>query len=124
MSSTKITISGDDGPGEMHVKLEPDLIGKSMQQQSPKTDLSPYQGSNRSFMGHESEEIINSRALSTPYSGKSVLDPELSPDDDSSLCSTSPICPAPLCRQFWKAGNYDDRLASKSTLQSIVLSNN
>ncbi|XP_022845074.1 protein MICRORCHIDIA 6 isoform X2 [Olea europaea var. sylvestris] len=118
MSSTKITISGDDGPGEMHVKLEPDLIGKSMQQQSPKTDLSPYQGSNRSFMGHESEEIRNSRALSTPYSGKSVLDPELSPDDDSSLCSTSPICPAPLCRQFWKAGNYDDRLASKSTLQN------
>lgn len=100
------------------MKLEPDLIGKSMQQQNPKTDLSPCQGSNRSFRGHESEEIRNSRVLSTPYSGTSVLDPGLSPDDDSSLCSTSPICPAPLCRQFWKAGNYDDRLASKSTLQN------
>ncbi|KAL2492634.1 Histidine kinase [Abeliophyllum distichum] len=118
MSSTNINVSNNDGLGEMHVKLEPDWIGRSMQQQYPKSDLAPYQGSNRIIMRHESEEIRISRALSTPYSGTSVLDPEPSPDDDSGLCSTSPICPAPLCRQFWQAGNYDDRLASKSTLQN------
>uniref|UniRef100_A0A1S4DHA3 Protein MICRORCHIDIA 6 n=1 Tax=Nicotiana tabacum TaxID=4097 RepID=A0A1S4DHA3_TOBAC len=27
----------------------------------------------------------------------------------------SPVCPAPLCRQFWKAGNYNDGLFSKSS---------
>ncbi|KAI3761372.1 hypothetical protein L1987_51786 [Smallanthus sonchifolius] len=47
--------------------------------------------------------------------GTSVLDQEQSPVDDANLCSTSPICAAPLCRQFWKAGAYNDDLAPKST---------
>ncbi|KAL8256918.1 hypothetical protein R6Q59_028959 [Mikania micrantha] len=34
--------------------------------------------------------------------------------DDANLCSTSPICAAPLCRQFWKAGSYNDDLIPKS----------
>ncbi|XP_076928183.1 protein MICRORCHIDIA 6-like [Bidens hawaiensis] len=48
-------------------------------------------------------------------SGTSVLDQEQSPLDDANLCSTSPICAAPLCRQFWKAGPYNDDLTPKST---------
>ncbi|XP_074316921.1 protein MICRORCHIDIA 6-like isoform X2 [Silene latifolia] len=32
--------------------------------------------------------------------------------------SASPICPAPLCRQFWKAGDYTDTFASKSRTQN------
>ncbi|XP_076947656.1 protein MICRORCHIDIA 6-like [Bidens hawaiensis] len=48
-------------------------------------------------------------------SGTSVLDQEQSPLDDANLCSTSPICAAPLCRQFWKAGAYNDDLTPKST---------
>ncbi|KAL3642336.1 hypothetical protein CASFOL_013151 [Castilleja foliolosa] len=40
------------------------------------------------------------------------------PIDDSSFCSTSSIRPAPICRQFWKAGNYDDRLSLKPTSQN------
>ncbi|KAH0668607.1 hypothetical protein KY289_023100 [Solanum tuberosum] len=27
----------------------------------------------------------------------------------------SPICPGPLCHQFWKDGNYDSGLISKSS---------
>ncbi|KAI3763151.1 hypothetical protein L1987_53601 [Smallanthus sonchifolius] len=38
--------------------------------------------------------------------------------DDANLCSTSPICEAPIIRQFWKAGVYNDELASKPTTQS------
>ncbi|KAI3807027.1 hypothetical protein L1987_22947 [Smallanthus sonchifolius] len=38
--------------------------------------------------------------------------------DDANLCSTSPICEAPIIRQFWKAGVYNDELASKSRTQS------
>ncbi|XP_059300645.1 protein MICRORCHIDIA 6-like isoform X2 [Lycium ferocissimum] len=52
---------------------------------------------------------------STRHSGATVLDKEPSPIDASSLDSMSPICPAPLCRQFWRAGNYDSGLISKSS---------
>ncbi|XP_060170555.1 protein MICRORCHIDIA 6-like isoform X2 [Lycium barbarum] len=52
---------------------------------------------------------------STRHSGATVLDKEPSPIDASSLESMSPICPAPLCRQFWRAGNYDSGLISKSS---------
>ncbi|KAJ9568275.1 hypothetical protein OSB04_004241 [Centaurea solstitialis] len=51
-------------------------------------------------------------------SGVSALDQARSPVDDASLCSTSPICAAPLCRQFWKAGAYNDDLIPKSTTKS------
>ncbi|KAI3785785.1 hypothetical protein L1987_44910 [Smallanthus sonchifolius] len=50
--------------------------------------------------------------------GTSVLDQEQSPVDDANLCTTSPICAAPLCRQFWKAGAYNDDLTPKSTTKS------
>ncbi|KAM3307793.1 protein MICRORCHIDIA 6 isoform X1 [Capsicum chacoense] len=52
---------------------------------------------------------------STGHCGTTLLDKEHSPIDASSLYSMSPICPAPLCRQFWKAGNYDSGLISKSS---------
>lgn len=47
----------------------------------------------------------------------SVLDQE-NPADNASLCSTSAICEAPIVRQFWKAGVYNDELTSKATTQS------
>lgn len=59
---------------------------------------------------------------STGHCGTTLLDKEHSPIDASSLYSMSPICPAPLCRQFWKAGNYDSGLISKSSSKSILLS--
>lgn len=54
-------------------------------------------------------------------SGTSVLDQEQSPLDDANLCSTSPISAAPLCRQFWKTGDYNDDLTPKSTTKCIDL---
>ncbi|XP_071707036.1 protein MICRORCHIDIA 6-like [Rutidosis leptorrhynchoides] len=48
-------------------------------------------------------------------SGTSVVDQEQSLVDDANICSTSPISSAPICRQFWKAGAYNDDLTPKST---------
>ncbi|KAJ8572885.1 hypothetical protein K7X08_009396 [Anisodus acutangulus] len=56
-------------------------------------------------------------SAATEQSGTTVLDQDQSPIDDSSLCSTSQICSAPLSRQFWKAGNYEEGRATKSTLK-------
>ncbi|XP_076920857.1 protein MICRORCHIDIA 6-like [Bidens hawaiensis] len=38
--------------------------------------------------------------------------------DYTNLCSTSPVCEAPIIRQFWKAGVYNNELAFKPTTQS------
>ncbi|KAL3529476.1 hypothetical protein ACH5RR_008798 [Cinchona calisaya] len=81
-----------------------------------RVDLVP-QGSKLPCIGKESEETKTSSALSTGHTGTSVVDEEQSPVDDSSLCSTSPVCSAPLVRQFWKAGNYNEGLPTKPSLQ-------
>lgn len=82
-----------------------------------RVDLIP-QGSKLRFIGKEPQE---NKSSSTGHTGTSAVEQEQSPVNDSSLCSTSPICSAPLCRQFWKAGNYHDGLSTKSSLQSILL---
>lgn len=61
----------------------------------------------------ESEDNRSSNALSTGQSSTSILEQAQSPIEDTSF-SGSQLCPAPLCRQFWKAGNYEDALASRS----------
>ncbi|KAJ9683404.1 hypothetical protein PVL29_019125 [Vitis rotundifolia] len=40
--------------------------------------------------------------------------------DESSLFSATVVCPAPVCRQFWKAGNYDIGHGAKATSQTIA----
>ncbi|GER56810.1 histidine kinase [Striga asiatica] len=69
---------------------------------------------------HETEKSIRPAILRTPNSGAdaSISDQDKSPLGDSRLCSISSICPAPICRQFWKAGNYDDNHNSKATCQN------
>uniref|UniRef100_A0A5B6Z0S5 Morc S5 domain-containing protein n=1 Tax=Davidia involucrata TaxID=16924 RepID=A0A5B6Z0S5_DAVIN len=52
-------------------------------------------------------------SFSISRSDSSVLDQGDSPVDES-----SPLCPAPICRQFWKAGNYDIEQRSKAPLQN------
>ncbi|KAA8540800.1 hypothetical protein F0562_024281 [Nyssa sinensis] len=122
MSSTNIVDScTDDELGVVNakaVKLEPNVVGGSMLQKYHITDLAQHQKFESHSRIQDSEENRSSNALSTGQSGTSALDQEQSPIDNTSLSSTSPICSAPLCRQFWKAGNYDDRLASKSTFQN------
>nr|XP_043636214.1 protein MICRORCHIDIA 6-like [Erigeron canadensis]XP_043636215.1 protein MICRORCHIDIA 6-like [Erigeron canadensis]XP_043636216.1 protein MICRORCHIDIA 6-like [Erigeron canadensis] len=48
----------------------------------------------------------------------SILDQEQSAVDDADLCSSSPVCEAPIIRQFWKAGAYDTEFTPKSATQS------
>lgn len=117
MGSTNMVglCSNDLGGGEREiVKLEPELIGSSIpQMEYCEADSLPYQKSSNSCGRQDS--------TATEQSGTTVLDQDQSLIDDSSLCSTSQICSAPLSRQFWKAGNYDAGHATKSTLKSIML---
>ncbi|XP_073299503.1 protein MICRORCHIDIA 6-like isoform X2 [Primulina huaijiensis] len=96
MSSTGVNLSSLHGVGEVDqkaVKLEQNLIKISLQSQE------------------------NSRfgALNTEHGGSHISDKGQSSIDDSTLCSTSSISPAPISRQFWNAGNYDETLNSKPT---------
>ena len=68
--------------------------------------------------GQDSEENLSSNGPSTGHSNSSVLEQGPSPVDDTGISYASSIGVAPLCRQFWKAGNYDDGLGSKVTVQS------
>ena len=127
MSSTNIVDLCSDGEfggvDVKAVKLELVLARATMQQKEyQKANLLRHQKSNTNSKRQESEENRSLNCSSTRQSNPSILDQQLSPIDDTSLSSASPICSAPVCRQFWKAGNYDEGLASKSTLQSNVLS--
>lgn len=133
MSSIDIVdLSSDDECGELPlkaVKLEPVVVGNRIQQKESKFQQKnkiQKKGSKHQSETHckrqESEENRSSNVLSTGQSGSSILDQGQSPVDDSSLSSTSPTCRAPLCRQFWKAGNYNDGLGSEVSLQSKLLS--
>ncbi|XP_065871440.1 protein MICRORCHIDIA 6-like [Euphorbia lathyris] len=66
----------------------------------------------------EFEENRCSATWSTCQSGSSILEQGQSPVDDTGISSATTICPAPLCRQFWKAGNYNDAIGSKVNLQN------
>ncbi|ESW10038.1 hypothetical protein PHAVU_009G176500 [Phaseolus vulgaris] len=68
--------------------------------------------------GQDSEENLSSNGPSTGHSNSSVLEQGPSPVDDTCISYVSPIGAAPLCRQFWKAGNYDDGIGSKVTVQN------
>lgn len=111
MSSTNIVDScrGRDLRGHTRsVKLEPDCFGRPISQKDHvKNDLM--------LSKVNSGENQASSAMHRPPDFRSEFAEEQSAVDDSGLCSISPICPAPLVRQFWKAGNYDGGLTSKPT---------
>ncbi|KAL3529472.1 hypothetical protein ACH5RR_008794 [Cinchona calisaya] len=98
------------------IDLESHLVGRSTPEAYCKNKL-VAQASKLCCIGKESEEDRTSGSLNSEHTGTSAVDQEQSPVDDSNPCSTSPICSAPLCRQFWKAGNYDDGLSSKHSIQ-------
>ncbi|KAK4479353.1 hypothetical protein RD792_014865 [Penstemon davidsonii] len=116
----QVTLSNNHGLGEFgekYVISEKNLVGKYLQ---PKFNIIPLQESNVNIRRrHGTEENTRLTVLCTSsHIGTSLLlDKEQFQVDDSSLCSTSSISPAPLCRQFWRAGNYDDKLNSKPTCQ-------
>ncbi|GMH31455.1 hypothetical protein Nepgr_033298 [Nepenthes gracilis] len=100
------------------VKLEPDFDGSKIHPDiRSESELSHLGKVALGRRGEESEENRSSNAFSTGQSGISMLDQAQSLIDDTSP-SAFPLSPAPLCRQFWKAGNYDDALASKTRIQN------
>ncbi|XP_015580189.1 protein MICRORCHIDIA 6 isoform X1 [Ricinus communis] len=101
------------------IKAESDFFGDALRQKCPKKiELANHHKSMDQTRRQEFEENRSSNALSTGQSSLSVLEQGQSPVDDNVISSTSTICPAPLCRQFWKAGNYEDGLGSKISLQN------
>ncbi|GKV36418.1 hypothetical protein SLEP1_g44556 [Rubroshorea leprosula] len=113
-----VDLSSDDDLGEVDVKpviVEPSIIGGIVKQkhhqkaQAPKLDRPRAQ---------ESEENRSSIAFSAGNSSNSVLEQGHSPVDDTVVSSVATLSPAPVCRQFWKAGKYDGVLGSKVTLQN------
>jgi len=64
-----------------------------------------------------SEENIVSSGLSSCRSVTCASELGFFSVDDTSLSSPQPNSTAPLCRKFWKAGNYDNQLGSKLGLQ-------
>jgi hypothetical protein len=105
------------------IKLEKGYVGEGVQEENRRrAQQAEVRKSGTQSKRQESEETRNLNALSTGQSNSIVLEHGQPPVDDSGISFASTICPAPLCRQFWKAGNYDDGLNSETTLQSMQLS--
>ncbi|TYG37018.1 hypothetical protein ES288_D13G108700v1 [Gossypium darwinii] len=118
-----VDLSSDDELGEVGlkpVKLEPGTIGSMIQQQHNHSVQSVKLFSSKTQARKQASEENKSsnNALSTGQSSTSVLEQCQSPGDDTGVCSTSAVSPAPICRQFWKAGSYEGGLGSKVTLQN------
>lgn len=105
--NTSINVSHDA------VDVKPER-GTMLQSFSPRSH-----GSKGYSLPQDSEENRGSVAQSAGQSSTSVVDQVRSPADDAGVTSSSTICPAPVCRQFWKAGNYNDELSSKSQQPSM-----
>ncbi|XP_024442456.2 protein MICRORCHIDIA 6 isoform X4 [Populus trichocarpa] len=80
--------------------------------------LAQHQKSVNHSRRQESKENKSSNALSSGQSNSNVLEQGRSPVDESGTYSEFIKFPAPPCRQFWKAGDYDDGPSSKLTLQN------
>ncbi|KAL4326302.1 hypothetical protein GQ457_11G005800 [Hibiscus cannabinus] len=115
-----VDLSSDDELGEVDVKpvkLEPGTIGRTIKNRSVQSvKLLNSKTQTRKQASEENKSSNN--ALSTGQSSTSVLEQCQSPGDDAGVCSTSAVSPAPICRQFWKAGSYEGELGSKVSLQN------
>lgn len=84
----------------------------------PENHRSGSKGHHQS-LPQDSEE--NRGSFGGAQSSTSVVDQVRTPPEDAGVTSSaSTICPAPVCRQFWKAGSYNDELSSKSQQPSMT----
>ncbi|XP_007036271.2 PREDICTED: protein MICRORCHIDIA 6 isoform X1 [Theobroma cacao] len=119
-----VDLSSDDELGEVDVKpvkLEPGtVVGSTTKQKNDHrfqpVELVKYKTQPGKQASEENKSSNN--ALSTGQSSTSFLEQGQSPGDDTGVSSTSAVSPAPVCRQFWKAGSYEGGLGSKVTLQN------
>ncbi|XP_021292252.1 protein MICRORCHIDIA 6 isoform X2 [Herrania umbratica] len=118
-----VDLSSDDELGEVDVKpvkLEPGTVVGSTTKQKNNHRFQPVElVKSKTQPGKQASEENKSsnNALSTGQSSTSFLEQGQSPGDDTGISSTSAVSPAPVCRQFWKAGSYEGGLGSKVTLQ-------
>ncbi|XP_010532289.1 PREDICTED: protein MICRORCHIDIA 6 [Tarenaya hassleriana] len=93
----------DFSHGVVAIKSEPGALGTYVNQQN-------CHGSHNSggqLQSQDSGENRCSTVQSTGQSSTSVVEQVQSPIDDTGGTSSG-ICPPPICRQFWKAGKYND----------------
>ncbi|KAL5544176.1 hypothetical protein UlMin_007960 [Ulmus minor] len=113
-----VDLSSDDELGEVRlkaVKLESGLVGSRVQSKKDiKVQQTKHHLSKDNLQRLDSER---NRSASPGQTKSSIIDPTPVLVGDTCVSPTT-ISPAPLCRQFWKAGNYDDKQSSKVTLQN------
>lgn len=100
-----------------HVKSEQELYGSLIQNGDIHSSYLGPPGWDVLPSAHESEDYWITNALTTVQNGTSVSEVIQTSVEDATF-STSSIGQAPLCRQFWKAGQYEDAPTSKSQVQS------
>lgn len=99
------------------VKQEPGLDHSIFRQKiNSSDDRAQKQTSTSNVIRQESPANGGANALNNNHNNSSILGQVGSSTNGSALGSRLP--PAPLSRQFWKAGNYDDTQASKLQPQS------
>lgn len=112
-----IDLSSDDESekvrGIVPVKLEPGAVKQEHRRQA-KCGKSQSRAT-----GKDVEENFSGSVPSTGHSNSSVLEQGPSPIDDTGISYASPLCAAPLSRQFWKAGSYDEGHASQIGVKGI-----
>lgn len=119
-----IDLSDDDGLEELDmkpIKVEPSLGAITVQQKSHSYASQVKHPTSKNVLTKQrSEEIGSLNALrSNSGTPTSILDLGTTRlVDDARLPSATTISPAPLCRQFWKAGNYNDIPATRANYQS------
>ncbi|KAL8140816.1 hypothetical protein V2J09_006837, partial [Rumex salicifolius] len=109
---------------EARSKQENGELGEDMGELSLKdVKLEPNSNVDYGLLANQSkatrlEENPSSNAPSSSQSGTSMLD-EARSTVDSASPSASPLGPAPICRQFWKSGEYlEENAVSKSSTQN------
>ncbi|KNA15292.1 hypothetical protein SOVF_099590 [Spinacia oleracea] len=100
-----------------HVKSEQELYGSLIQNGDIHSSYLGPPGWDVLPSAHESEDYWITNALTTVQNGTSVSEVIQTSVEDATF-STSSIGQAPLCRQFWKAGQYEDAPTSKSQVQN------
>ena len=116
---------GEYCPGEVDtsgVKSELNSVRITSEPNRYLTEVTLTRKSDAHGRTQESEKNTSFSASSTGQSGTCILDQEQSQVGDSGLSSTSSISVAPICRQFWKAGIYDEDLTRVPKSHGISLS--
>ncbi|GAA0145974.1 hypothetical protein LIER_36232 [Lithospermum erythrorhizon] len=120
MNSKKIIPPlGNIDSGGLVEKLESNMSKPAMSLEDLHLTETAPPPKSKSLQRQESDENVRLSALATSHSSISCLEQEY-PTLESIPSTASPISFTPICQQFWKAGNYDEGLASKSILQNAT----